>query len=163
MIKMIKNQRFTTGFTLMETMIYIALFALLMSGAIIGVYNLLEGSSRNVAATGIQEEGVFLNRKINWALSVAKTISPNPSGGDTLSIVTRPDSGVLSPLVISGADNKTLTIARGPGAPTQLNSDRYKVSNVKFSYLAGGNGKPASVSVSFLIEDKPFNFRAYLR
>ena len=159
MINIIKNR----GFTLIETMIYIALFALLMSGAIIGAYNLYEGSNKNVAATGIQEEGVFLNRKINWAISLAKTISPNPNGGDTLTIIPRSGLGVLSPIVISGSDNKSITLSRGSGMPMQLNSDRYPVSNVKFTYTAGIDDKPSSVSVNFLVQGKPFNFRTYLR
>jgi prepilin-type N-terminal cleavage/methylation domain-containing protein len=156
MITHIKNQ----GFTLMETMVYIALFALLMSGAVVGAYNLLEGSNRNVAATGIQEEGVFLNRKINWALTGASNATVSPSG-DTITI-TRTDLAAQSPLVISGVNGK-MTIARGIGTPMQLNSDRYTVSDVVFSYTASVNGRPPSVSVSFLIEDKPFNFRTYLR
>lgn len=144
----------------METMIYIALFALLMSGAVIGAYNLLEGSDRNVAATGIQEEGVFLNRKISWALSGA-TDATVSGGGSTITI-TRPDLGAQSPLTITG-DGTIVTIARGVGVPVQLNSDRYHVSNLLFSYTAGVNGRPPSVSVNFLIEDKPFNFKTYLR
>ncbi len=144
----------------METMIYIALFGLLMTGAVVGTYNLVEGSNHNVAAAGIQEEGIFLNRKINWALTGASDATVSASG-DTVTI-TRTDLGAQSPLVISG-NGTIMTIARGVGVPIQLNSDRYPVSNVKFSYTASANGRPPSVSVNFLIGDKPFNFRTYLR
>ena len=45
----------------METMIYIALFGILMSGAVIGAYNLLDGGSKNIISTRIQEEGTFID------------------------------------------------------------------------------------------------------
>jgi prepilin-type N-terminal cleavage/methylation domain-containing protein len=147
------------GFTLMETMIYIALFGILMSGAVVGTYNLLEGSDRNITAARVQEEGTFLNRKINWALSGATAASV--SGGNML-VVTQLDLGVQSPLVISGTGNN-ITIARGTGAAVELNSERFVISDVLFDYLPGIGGKPASVSVNFKVADKPFNFRSYLR
>lgn len=151
----------TRGFTLIETIIYIALFGLLITGAVIGAYNLLEGGRRNVDATGIQEEGTFLNRKISWALSGATSASVSESG-EELTIV-RADLGAQSPLVISG-NGTILTIARGvSGTPTQLNSDRYPVSDVRFVYTIGVNGRPPSVSVNFMIEGKAFNLRKYIR
>lgn len=146
----------------MESVIYIALFGLLITGAVVGAYNLLEGGQRNIAATGIQEEGTFLNRKINWALSSA-TDATVSGGGDTITII-RPDLGAESPLVVSG-DGTTITITRDTGAAVQLNSDRYPVSNLEFEYsdIDGPGGRPPSVSVSFLVKDKAFNFRKYIR
>lgn len=146
----------------METIIYIALFGILMSGAVIGAYNLFEGSDHNITATRIQEEGTFLNRKINWALSGATNASV--SGGGSILTITRPDLGAQSPLVISGtATVKTMTIARGVGTAVQLNSDRFPINNVEFTYQASVNGRPPSVSVNFLVQDKSFSFRDYLR
>ena len=144
----------------METIIYIALFSLLMSGAVIGAYNLLEGSDRNIVATSIQEEGTFLNRKINWALSGATGVTV--SGGGQSITITRPDLGLESPLVISG-EGSNATISRGTAGPVLLNRERYPVSSLKFVYAASINGRPASVAVSFLIKDKLFNFRKYMR
>ena len=69
----------------METMVYIALFGIIMSGAVVGTYNLLEGGRRNIDSTKIEEEGTFLNRKINWALTSATGASVS-GGGTTLTI-----------------------------------------------------------------------------
>ncbi len=155
-----KGRKSDKGFTLLETMIYIGLFAILISGVVVGAYNLLEGSDRNITAARIQEEGTFLNRKINWALSGATNATI--SGGGSQITITRPDLGAQSPLVISGTLN-AMTIARGIGAPVQLNSDRFLINNVVFTYQASVNGRPPSVSVNFLVQDKPFFFRGYLR
>ena len=152
------------GFTLIETLIYIALFSILMSGAIVGSYNLLEGGRRNSIAIGIQEEGAFLIRKINWALTNASAVSAS-SGGTRLTI-TRPDVGSQSPLVLVG-NGTTLTLKRGASAPVELNSDRYAVtgpaSGTLFSVRPAASGRPPSVTVSFEIQGRPFIFRTYLR
>ncbi len=148
------------GFTLMETMVYIALFSILMSGAVVGIYNLLEGGNRNVTASLIQEEGTFLNRKISWAMIGSTAVSVSPGG--SILTVTRPDLGAQSPLTLSSAGT-AMTIERGTGLAIQLNSDRFPTHNVLFTYVAGVNGRPPSVSVSFLVQDKPFTFKNYLR
>ena len=148
------------GFTLMETMIYIALFGIILSGAVVGTYNLLEGGDRNILTTGIQEEGTFLNRKVSWALTGATAVSV--SGGGTILNITRPDLGAQSPLVISGTGS-TMTIKRGSGVAVDLNSDRFKIANVNFTYIASVNGRPPSVGTAFFVAGKAFNFRKYLR
>ena len=153
-----------TGFTLVEMLVYLALFSLLMSGTVVGSYNLLEGGSRNKIAVGIQEEGTFLNRKINWALTNASAVSVS-SGGTRLTI-TRPDLGSQSPIVIIGTGTK-ITLKRGASAPIELNSDRYVVTgpaNGKlFSVQPAASGRPPSVTVSFEIHGKSFLFRTYVR
>ena len=147
---------------MIETIIYVALFAILMSGAVVAAYNLLEGSGRNENAIGIQEEGTFLNRKINWALAGASAVSTSPSG-DSLTI-TRPDLG--NDIIITG-DGGTVIIARGAGASLQLNSDRYSVTRPvngpMFSIQPASFGRPPSVTVSFRVQDKPFILRTYVR
>jgi prepilin-type N-terminal cleavage/methylation domain-containing protein len=151
-----KNQ----GFTLMETVMYLALFGILMSGAIVGVYNLLEGKDRNVVSSLVQEEGVFINRKINWALTGSTTV--NVSGGGSILTITRPDLGVQSPLIFKGTAN-AMTLARGTGAAVQLNSEKFPINNVVFTYQASVNGRPPSISIGFLVQNKSFTFRNYIR
>ena len=144
----------------METMIYIALFGIILSGAVVGTYNLLEGSSKNIMSTGIQEEGTFINRKISWALSGATSVSVSPDG--TILTIVRPDLGAQSPLIISGT-GLVINVARGTAVALELNSDRFKITNVNFIYMASVNGRPPSVSTNFQVEEKTFNFRRYLR
>jgi prepilin-type N-terminal cleavage/methylation domain-containing protein len=152
------------GFTLLETLIYIALFSILMSGAMVASYNLLEGGGRNEKAIGIQEEGTFINRKINWALTGASVVTASPDG--TTLTMTRPDLGAQSPLVIT-ADGSTVSIARGGGVSTPLNAERFPIANPTsgkiFVIQPGAGGKPPSITISFTIIGKPFIFRTYVR
>lgn len=148
----------------METLIYIALFSILMSGAVVAAYNLLEGGSRNKIAIWIQEEGTFINRKINWALTGASAVSASPDG--TTLTITRPNLGSQSPLIITGA-RATISIKRGASAPVELNRERFAVedptSGRLFTVQSASAGRPASVTISFEIQGRPFIFRTYVR
>ena len=56
------------GFTLIETIVYLALFSILMGGAIVAAFNIFESAGRQQTHTMLQEEGNFLIAKINEAV-----------------------------------------------------------------------------------------------
>ena len=144
----------------METMIYIALFGVIMTGALVGTYNLLEGGRRNIDTAKIEEEGTFLNRKINWALTGASNVVV--SGGGTKMTITRPDLGAQSPIVISQSGNN-MTITRGAGSEVELQNNRFNISGTVFVYTPASGSRPPSISATFKVAEKTFNFRNYLR
>ena len=94
MIKKNKQQ----GITLIEVLVYLGLFAVLMSGIITATYTLLQGSRSNENAVAIQEEGTFLMRKINWELTGAASVST--IGANTL-IVTNDFQTKLAKLPVA--------------------------------------------------------------
>ena len=57
------------GFTLIEAIIYIALFSLLIGTTFITAFQLIDGSDKLNAKNTIQEEGNFVIRKFNWAFT----------------------------------------------------------------------------------------------
>ena len=146
----------TRGFTLMEVLIYIALFGIIMSGAMVATFQLVDGGTRNEQSIAIQEEGTFISRKINWALAGASSAS---AAGNTLTIV-RPDLGSGSPIVIA-AGTSTITLTRGSGSPVTLSGDVFPITGVLFS-VDGASGSTA-VTASFTIRTTPFIFRTYLQ
>ena len=73
-----------TGFTLIETLIYIGLFALIISGVLASVFMILGNNARLQAKAMIQEEGSFLIGKVDWALSGIESASV--SNGNTLQV-----------------------------------------------------------------------------
>lgn len=148
------------GFTLLEVMIYIALFSLILSAAALAGYQLFDSGERNQSAVSIQEEGTFLNRKINWALTGASVVAVS-GGGSTLTI-TRPDFILQSPFILNGTGN-TITMQRTGSSPAVLNSAAFPVTNVIFTVVPASGGRPASVKTSFLIKNVPFTFWKYLR
>lgn len=147
------------GFTILETVIYIALFSILMTGILVTVYELLAGGAQNRESVAIQEEGTFINRKISWALGGATAITvPNTK---TL-VITRPDLGGQSPLTISESGGHML-ISRGSVAGTPLTTAEFTVGDVNISLIPATASGPMGVSIEYTIESVPFVFKSYLR
>jgi hypothetical protein len=142
-------------------LIYIALFGVLMGGAVVSTYQLLEGAEAHQIRVMTQEEGTFINRKLNWALGGASSVSV--SGGGAVLSVARPDLGSESPLVFNGGGS-VMTLKRGnAGAETPLMGSGLVLSGVSFVVSPASGGKPSSVHVAFEINGTPFTFGAYLR
>ena len=55
------------GFTLIETIIYIALFSLIMSGTMLTTYQLISEAGHISSQNIVVQEGDFVVRKIHWA------------------------------------------------------------------------------------------------
>jgi prepilin-type N-terminal cleavage/methylation domain-containing protein len=147
------------GFTMLETIIYLALFAMIMSGALVSAYGLIGSGARNQTKALVQEEGTFLLGKIDWALTGVKTINLPVVGspGNTIS-VTKFDSSVGNPIVIS-ISGSTMTITRGGNPIQALNNSNVAVTCAPagcFSHSAStASGiNPESVSAAFTITAK---------
>ena len=147
------------GFTLVEVLIYIALFGLLMSGAVVSAYQLLQSGENQEISFAAQQEGTFINRKLAWALAPATAVSA--SGGNILTI-TRPDLGSQSPIVVDGSGDR-ITLKRGSGAALPLSTEGLALSNVVFSTNPPANGLPEAVHVSYTLGGKDFTYAMYLR
>lgn len=63
------------GFTLIEVLIYLALFSIIIGRAMVSVLQIVESSTSLQSKVVLQEESNFLLRKINWALNGATTMS----------------------------------------------------------------------------------------
>ena len=144
------------GFTLIEVLIYIGLFAILMSGAAVGAYELLQGGAHDRALVFAQAEGTFISRKLNWALTGAS----NASASGAVLTITRPD--LMTTLIFDGSGTN-LTLARGAGSPVALVSDEFKPTNVAFTVAPAVGGMPPLVTMTFSIHNRPFVFKKYLR
>lgn len=118
------------GFTLVETLVYLALYAIIITGAVAGVYSIVESSAHNQTKALVQEEGNFLIGKIDWALANAKTISSPIANraGATLSVTTYAGTNVT----IQVAAN-AIVITDGVNSAETLNND-----NVQASCPGGG-------------------------
>lgn len=81
-----RNDRGDYGFTLIEMVIYIALFAILFGGAIVAAYNVIESTGRNQTRARLQAEGEFMLAKIAYVLSGVQNISL-PAVGITGSVL----------------------------------------------------------------------------
>lgn len=147
------------GFTLVEVIIYLALFGILMGGGIVTAFAILESSGRNASIIMIQEEGSFILGKISATLSGAEAVtSPGENlSGSTLSVV-KWDASAGNPIVINiDGDNIVLSHSRDPAIP--LNNSNIFITNLNFTHNVnlGVGSKPESVTSSFTANNRTPN------
>lgn len=133
------------GFTLIETIIYIALLAFLMGAGISVAFYIIDSSQKNKTEVNVQAEGNFILRKIDWALTGAT----DATGGSTLTVTK------FGGLYVFSFDGTQYLQLDG----VNLNSSRVFVSLVVFS----ASGSPKKITVSFNANGKPFTITKYLR
>ena len=90
------------GFTLLEVLIYIALFTIIIGGGIVSALSIFEGTARIDMNTEAEAELNFILRKFSWALS----------GGD-----------ILEPSLVFNDTSNTLRVDKGPTYTFTLNTD----------------------------------------
>jgi prepilin-type N-terminal cleavage/methylation domain-containing protein len=146
------------GFTLLETLIYIALFGVLMTGALVTVYELLQSFEYNRTDISIQEEGMFIQRKIHWALQGATAITlSNP----TTLVISRPDLNSESPLTIRFFDGKVY-FKRAGSDEVVLTGDVFIISEVQMTVVQAFGNVPTQIHVRYEVNNMPFMFSTFL-
>ncbi|HVM73268.1 MAG TPA: prepilin-type N-terminal cleavage/methylation domain-containing protein [Candidatus Paceibacterota bacterium] len=137
-----------SGFTLIETLVYLALYALIIGGALTAVYSMIESSARNEATAMTEEEGDYLLAKIDMTIGDTASVRVPNSSGDTLSVVEFDGTAVTLNNCGTG-----LCRTEGTAVPQRLNNSDVSVSKLTFTYIhATSDGfDPARVSASFLL------------
>lgn len=148
------------GFTLIETLVYIALLAFLLTAGVLTSYTLATNSDKINTSTSTHDEGNFVLRKIDWALSDAESISLPSSGlpyNGALG-VTRTDGTRID---ISITPENKIQIREGgtSGSYTPLTTDNVAVSALHFGYIPG---TPSGIEASTTINGVVFTTRRYL-
>lgn len=147
------------GSTLIETLIYIVLFAIIIGGVMVATYQIIEATDKTQVRVILEDEGNFLLRKIDWALTGAGSVNtPTPNS----LIVTK--SGGLT--LTFDFDSGNLRLRRNTGPAKELNSENVAISNLVFQHITTP-GKPdaikASFTASYYNQSKFFETTKYLR
>src|SRR3989344_9080192 len=149
------------GFTLIETIIYIALLGVIMSGALVTSYQLIESSSSAETKTTIQGEINFVLRKIDWALTGLQTITTPVAGySDTLA-VTKYDGTNIAIRLASGKIEISESGVGGTYLP--LTTDNVTVCILQFLYIPPSSAGPAGITASTTINGFVASTTKYLR
>lgn len=145
------------GFTLLETVLYLALFALLMGSVVLTAYYLVQESTRTQVKVVVYQEGNFMLRKMDWALTGATAIT-DPASGTTGSHLqlTKP-TGTLELQLTAG----TVQLRQNGGTYADLNNDFVTVSGLTFQHVAAYGGKPATVVIAFTVADNFGNSQSF--
>jgi len=136
------------GFTLIETLVYLGLYALISLGMLTAVYSLLESGARNETTAMVEEEGDYLIEKIDTVLVNAASIRSPVDSGDALAV-----NGSDGSSVIVESDASTMRLQEGNTEFQTLSNSNVTVVDLVFTHkLSTGNGSNIeSVSATFTL------------
>ena len=144
------------GFTLIESIVYIALLGFLMSGVLLSVFSISQNSSLFTAKTTSSDEGAFVIGKLNWAFSDLDSITTPTSGyGQSLTIVR--NDGTQVDVRLSGG---VLQMKVGSGSYIALTTSNVQVTSLGFQNITS---TPYGIEASTTISGTIFTTRRYLR
>jgi type II secretory pathway pseudopilin PulG len=159
------------GITLIETVVYIALFAIIIGGAITAAYSMIESQGRNQTQGMVEEEGNFILEKIDWALTGATAVSVSAS---SQFLINRDGiSDADNPLIFYNVGGN-MYMERGVATSTQLNNSNVTITNTVFTNATSSYDGivPESAGVTFtanvhtpngLLYSETFSTVKYLR
>ena len=133
------------AFSLIETLMYLGLFALLMEGAFVGIFAISESADRNQTEAYLEEEGDFVADKISYEISQSSTVSL-PNG--TNARIDLIEFGM--PVSIEESDD-IFSIARNNSAAIPFSSNLVQVSDVQFIATTSPS---SAVTTSFTLQAK---------
>ena len=145
-----------SGFTLIETLMYVALLGLLMSGTLMAVYQIIESAGSTTQHNTTQEEAHFVLRKLTWALGGVSGVVVSPTG----LTATKYDGSVVDIVLQDGA----ILMREGAGNTfLPLTTSNVSVTSLRGTAIPHSGAAPPGVEVSFVIDGKSFTTTSYVR
>ena len=145
----------TSGYTLIETIIYIALLSLILTGSLTIVHRLTTSNNQINQKIIAEGEAAFIFRKLEWALNGSTMNAPALNSTSTILTVTKSADSLEFKLT-----GKDLTISRNSGSPVALNSKQISLNFLEFSQSTSGTSKLFEANLK--INDQDFKLKKYL-
>lgn len=144
-----KKQR---GFTLLEIILYLGLFALILSTSVLTFYNLSESNQKLGHEVLILNEGEFILSKIIWRINNFENIEEPASGQTSTRLrLVRDDSDY------SVYQDQGIIFLEIDDEKNSLNNEGTKIENLIFENLdLTGDEKFFGITVSFEIQGQEF-------
>lgn len=154
------------GFTLIEAIIYIALLGLIMTGAVATAYQLLSGAGSLATKNTAGEEGNFVLRKLDWALSSidpAQPIVPLTGYGSTISF-SRYNQALPDIKIAFRLNGTAVEMSENGGTSyLPLTTTNVKANELHFHYITSVGTGPAGIEASTTINGTVFSITRYIR
>jgi type II secretory pathway pseudopilin PulG len=130
-----------TGFTLIETLLYFGLFAVIAGGGLAAAGGIIATAAHSVDRVAVAEEANFLEAKVSWLLSGGGVVSPATGASSTLE-VQKPGLGLVR-LETRGTD---AIMTRLNGEPNALNGSGVRVESLQFL-----RNEPETITAQFTL------------
>jgi prepilin-type N-terminal cleavage/methylation domain-containing protein len=153
------------GFTLIETIVYMALLGLIMTGALLSAFDLIASTQSSAGKTTAQEEGAFVGRKLEWALAdmSATPVAGGSGCAQTLSIA-KTGYGKNPVEFRRNTLNNTIEIREGGSvAYTALTTNNVSATCLTFTSIPAAGNAPSGVTAATTLDGFEFVNTQYVR
>ena len=139
------------GFTLVEILIYTAIFVLLVGGITAFTSSLQSSRLRAQIMFEVNDQGNSIVRTISRSIRNAQSIN-SPTIGDSASSLSLSNiNSSIDPVIFSQSDG-VLYITEGAGDPIALSNNKVKVTNLTFTNLSR-NSTPGVIRFRFTLQN----------
>ncbi len=135
------------GFTLIETLIYIGLFALIMTSILLATHQLIASTDKTQVRAHVEGEAQFVLSKLDEVLNGASVVAES---GGVLTVTNLTLPSAENPLKIS-RDNATNTVMlqRGSASANKLNGAIAPITRLNF--IIGTVGTQTTLTTTFVV------------
>ena len=151
------------GFTIIELVIYLALFSIMLGGLIVTVFQLMESAGNLTSKDAVQEEINFVLKKMDWALADASGINSPLSGTSNTLIINKTNfsnNPIVFRLNTANPDYPYLEFCLNGTDCNPLTTRNVKVESLTFTKI---NGSPSGISMDLKINGMIITYLKYLR
>jgi hypothetical protein len=151
-----QNSNHNQGFTLIEALLYMALFVVIFSAAGLSAFYITASGQQLKTNLVFQEETGFILKKLDWVFMGVESVNDPPlsSSGSRLSLMR--DGRLLEMRLNDGK----MQIKIGEGDYEDLNNDLVLVSDLVFGNLPPV-GVARQVKISFVVSDNYGRTQSY--
>ncbi len=146
----LKHNQKTKGFTLIETVIYIALFTIIMSLILTAFFQIFGSYNQNKGRIEIEGEANFIMQKIIWAMSGAQTIN-SPALNATSSTLSINKFNYASNPIVFSLSSSTAMLSRGGSMALPISNNIVKISKLEFEHLPAQGDVPEGVKITLSV------------
>jgi type II secretory pathway pseudopilin PulG len=139
------------GFTLLEALMYIGLFSILISGSLAGTIAITESAERNKSKSLLDNEGAFLDSKINTDVQDASSIEYPLENIPSDHLQIRTLQGITIKISLSGT---SLFRTTDLNTPSMLSCNYLTVEDLSFKEIGSGGIDPKLIQTTFTLSTK---------
>lgn len=139
-----------SGFTLLETVIYIAILSGMTLFLVLLSYQIFGSNRETRTRLTVVNEARFTMNKIEWALLGVQSIN-QPASGSSSSTLSINRYGAADNPIVFDLFSGTLRLKRGGDPPIALMGSEVAVSSVSFENVAPSGSLPRAVAVNFSV------------
>lgn len=124
-----------TGFTLIETIIYIGILAIIISTSLLTVYSILITAGKFRLDQNLSATQKFMIQKMSWVLQSVSAVNIPDANTSAATLSVNKYNFNQNPLVVD-AVNGILRLKVGANAPVNISASGTRMTNVVFEHIA---------------------------